>query len=284
MLSGKVYGYDSLWIIGGDFAANTFPQCVANAKRVKELYIKTSFDLYPFMTDSRFSHIRSFLGRIRNEFAQAILQQVKFPKAILVILDNDLLRACKFDYKKPGLSKLLSGTIDWLLNEVRKLIEIRKDQLPVKAVRANYPMVYWVEAPQHKSFHDNLERCKFNSVLQSLTGMKQNMKIIRMKKIWDENDSNLFRQGRFTADGLMRYWESIDNAIQFNENIQQIMRENQLKKNSYGGDFESSSTVRGGRARGRSSRGSHFSWTRGGHPSDWSKFAHQRKLPRPPPK
>ena len=37
-----------------------------------------------------------------------------------------------------------------------------------------------------------------------------------MKKVWDPEDKQLFRNNRFSAEGLSRYWSSVDNAIQFN--------------------------------------------------------------------
>ena len=88
-----------------------------------------------------------------------------------------------------------------------------------------------------------------------------------MKKIWDEEDSNLYHQGHFIAEGLMRYWESIVNAVQFNENIQQAMRENQLKKAAWNGG---------------TNYWSKFTWKRK-QESRWDFPEGRSKLPRSPP-
>ena len=47
------------------------------------------------------------------------------------------------------------------------------------------------------------------------------MKIARMKKVWDPQDNHLFHNGRYTAAGLAKFWSSIDNALQFNENLRE---------------------------------------------------------------
>ena len=43
------------------------------------------------------------------------------------------------------------------------------------------------------------------------------MRIARMKKVWDGEDKQLFSHGHFSATGILQYWCSIDNAIEFNE-------------------------------------------------------------------
>ena len=113
------------------------------------------------------------------------------------------------------------GTImRWIINQFRKLVDARIDQLPEKCVRKNFPKIYWVECPQHCNFNNNLSRRKMNSVIQSECSLIDGMKIMRMKKIWDPEESQLYlpSHSRFTSDGIFKYWGSIDNAIEFNDN------------------------------------------------------------------
>ena len=118
-----------------------------------------------------------------------------------------------------SLSSIFSRTSKWLVNQFNKLIEIRKDQLNSKCKKDNYPICYWVEAPQHENFANNLSRRKFNSSLQAEISVMKNMRIMRMKKIWDPEDSQLYlgNSSRLTTSGIFKYWSSIDNALQFND-------------------------------------------------------------------
>ena len=159
------------------------------------------------------------------------MERIKFPKAILVILDDDLLRSLSSEISEStNLSLVLYKMLKHLVNEFRKAIETRKDQLPDKLKKLFYPKVYWVEAPQHRNFPNNFDRRKFNSTLQSNTSSQANMQIMRMKKVWDPEDFNLFQNNRYTSRGLMRYWESIDNALEFNKNFKKESRVNQFPR------------------------------------------------------
>ena len=112
----------------------------------------------------------------------------------------------------------------WLMNQVRRIIATRKDQLPKKGLKSDYPVIYWIEAPLHVNFNNNDVRKRYNEILEDLAGTMQNMRIMRMKKIWDPEDKHLFVNSSliFTTEGIFRYWGSVDNALQFND----MMRNN----------------------------------------------------------
>ena len=175
------------------------------------------FDVKEFATKSYCSHIRSVLARIKLQFAKAINEELKLPRICVFVLDDDIIRYLRLDIQ--SATSILNEIIPWLFKEIAKLIQIRKDQLPRKAVKEGYPQIYWMEAPQHVNFSNNMIRRKFNSVVQNVAMRYANMRIARMKKIWDPEEKYLFMNSRFSADGLMKYWESIDNAIEFNENL-----------------------------------------------------------------
>ena len=39
------------------------------------------------------------------------------------------------------------------------------------------------------------------------------MKIVRMKKEWDFDDSSIYRLGKYSSEALDRYWQSLDQAV-----------------------------------------------------------------------
>ena len=218
IFTGKVPALKQIWILGDNFVDGTFDQYVKNIHRKKELYMKENFDITAFKTNEYDSHIRSMLGRIRNELTKAVNKSSNLPTIILFVLDDDIVRMT--DIKSTtNASDYFSPVMNWLINEVQKIIAARKDQLPNKALNPQEPRIYWVEAPQHKNFENNLFRRKFNSSLQNVVDLQKDMRMMRLKKVWDYDDSSLFRNEHFTSDGLVKYWEAIDSSLHFNENI-----------------------------------------------------------------
>ena len=181
------------------------------------MFVKSKYDIFSFASKSFSSNIHSVLGRIRNQFAKALTEQAKLPKICIFIIDDDILRHLKINDETKGITTILTVDIGWLFSRINRMIKSRKEQLEEKAIRPNYPQVYWLEAPQHIMFKNNLARRKLNSVVQNEAAKIKDFKIIRMKKHWDPDNGNLFFNNRYTAEGLMRYWESMDSSVEFND-------------------------------------------------------------------
>ena len=227
VFTGQIFGYEDLWIIGDDTVMSSFNQYVMNAHRKRELFIKNNFNLHVYATQRSVSNIRSFLARIRNQFAKALDNHQKLPKFITVVMDDNILQDIKVPDNSIGWA--LSSMFTWLLKQVQLMINIRKDQLPAKAVKNNYPQIFWVEAAQHMFFKNNFARRKLNSALAATAAQFLNNKIVRMKKIWDADDRNLVLEhnNKLTAEGWMKFWASIDNAIKYNERLLENKRMNE---------------------------------------------------------
>ena len=39
--------------------------------------------------------------------------------------------------------------------------------------------------------------------------------MLKLRKIWNEEDSSLVKEGRYMESGFQKYWNSLDSAIQF---------------------------------------------------------------------
>ena len=171
---------------------NTYHQHVTqNAENSSTFFMRKYFNVHPYSVKSYNSNMRNVLSRIISQLVKAVKQHVKFPKVIIFMLDDDIIRATK--PSDIGATLLLTKLVEWLFKEIARIIQQRKEQLPLKAIKSDFPMVYWVEAPQHKNFTNNLLRRKLNSVVQVTISNYRNMHIMRMKKIWDPDDSNFFR-------------------------------------------------------------------------------------------
>ena len=232
LIAGKIAAFEKTWIIGDDFVANTYDQYVKNAIRKEELYMKRMYDLSSLAKKSHESNIRSVLARIKFQLVKALEKEDTLPKNILVLLDDDIIRRVEAkcnDEEYESLSGIFKEIIHWLFNQFRKIINVRLEQLPEKCKRIGFPKVYWVEAPQHENFNNNLARRKMNSAIQAEASLQMDMSIMRMKKVWEPENSQLYlaSHSRFTTEGIFKYWGSIDNALEFNDNK---LREIQCKK------------------------------------------------------
>ena len=110
------------------------------------------------------------LSRVYNSVVQAIESEILFPKAILIILDNDLLKHAP---NGSGTEKFLEMVTEDLITSLHVLMETHKKVLPPKAKKFKYPSFLWMVPPTHKSFTDNEKRLVFATVLEN-TVMKFN--------------------------------------------------------------------------------------------------------------
>ena len=134
-------------------------------------------------------------------------------------MEYDLLQDIKFD--KFGISKLLGMLIQWLASEINKLILSRKDTLTLKAKREVYPHIIWIEPALHKNFLDNDRRKKLGAIMSSVCKLYINMNTLQLRKIWDYDNSDLFlkEQRRFTMEGYITLWKSLDGVIKLWDNF-----------------------------------------------------------------
>ena len=154
--------------------------------------------------------------RILNALAKAINDKVKLPKFLLIVLDDDFIKFTKFEGK--GLHGMLGNLIECTAKAIQNLIKRSKTQLPIKALREDYPMIYWAAAPNHIFFDDDESRKKFNLCLDNAIKGYSNMRVIWIKEHWNPEDTNLVYKtnGLFTGFSARTYWKSIDSSMKFN--------------------------------------------------------------------
>ena len=154
------------------------------------------------------------LSRLRNTLATALSKRLLLLKFIVVILDANLLEWLSFE--GCGVSNLIGKWVEWLAKEFNDMIKERKHVLPAKAKRDTHPQIYWVQAVQHKFLPNNQARCKLNICMESVMKLYSTMRCIKLKEVWEYSDTYSVVNGRFTPEGLSKYWKSIDSAIKFN--------------------------------------------------------------------
>ena len=101
---------------------------------------------------------------------------------MVIIMDVDITEY--LDFTSYGIASILGSMLEWLIKEINYAIATRVKQLPKKAIKADYPQIYWVAAPIHMNFHQqmNKARKKFNLCLHSIIKQTDNMHVIKLKE------------------------------------------------------------------------------------------------------
>ena len=221
MFSEGCTAYDDIWLLGDRFINNSVDvledycglfNSVPKHTRF-DSYIAENYDILAYTNDDD-NVVKSALGRMHNAMAIALNENEKLPKYVPVVMESDIIRCIKYD--KPGLTELYGLALHWLMDEYHEAIVARKGMLPSKAVKYMYPQVFVVALLQHKIFKDNMNRFRFNKSIEVLARKYKEVKVLRMERRWNYEDPTLVSQeGRITDEGLLTYWASIDEAIQF---------------------------------------------------------------------
>ena len=112
-----------------------------------------NFEIKTHHSNEYLSNIRDFLARLCNTFSNALSSTTKLPKAIIVVLDDDLIQYANID--NFGMSIVYGRLTHYLLSEFNRLLTIKKESMPHKAVRPNYPHILWINPPTHCNFLNN---------------------------------------------------------------------------------------------------------------------------------
>ena len=92
-------GLDHIWVIGDEFSSNSCEEyfkrsCNTTLRGKKETgtHCSDNFEIKVFTNNSYLGHIKDFLGRLTNTLANALNKENILHKAIVVVLDNDLIK------------------------------------------------------------------------------------------------------------------------------------------------------------------------------------------------
>ena len=95
-------------------------------------------------------HNRNVLGYLRNCLIEAIHKQVLLPKAIVIVMENNLLDS--INYYQVGPSDAIEPCIEWIITEYHCTIVAYKEKLPSKSRKFRYPQILWVACMYHDGY------------------------------------------------------------------------------------------------------------------------------------
>ena len=203
--------------------------CHARDENKEPYYLMSHFKVYDFTATRFSSSMNNILSQIRGLLIKAIQEQRLLPKAILMVLDDNII-------KQYGITnnwrENFQHIIYFLLLEIDRNIKNYKAQLPTKCKEEYFPHIIWMLPPCHKFFANNRSHQLFCNVMESEVENFTSMCCLRLKKIWDENEGAFFlqEQRRYTPEGLHAYWLAIDASIKFwHKTLSEILTKKQKK-------------------------------------------------------
>ena len=206
-------GYDEMWFLGDNCMAKSFKDHVENSDY--HLFCMAEYEVIGHFNSQLHCNNRNIVSRLVNMFVQAINKLKKFPRYVIIVLDDDLIHDVMQGF---GISTMLGEWIHYLAKSFQEIVIQRKKALPLKAFKVDFPMFYWAAAPHHCNFLNGPQRAKFNNCLESVMKLYTNMRVLKMKEIWQyDNHHYIFQgSGAFSSYGLGKYWASIDAAVKYN--------------------------------------------------------------------
>ena len=187
-------------------------------ERVNNTYIKNHYDTAGFCSGglSREMLNRNIISRVRNCFIAAVNQEILFPKAIIIILENDVIKAA--NQPVTSLRRYMEPLIQWLGKEHHQLTSAYKEKLPSKARKFKFPTFLWIQAVSHKVWDrdNNKSRSIFNEIIEEVADKYKEMQTLQLHS-WDqENVTSLIGKNgdNLSSQGLTRYWEAINDTYQ----------------------------------------------------------------------
>ena len=202
------------------FAANSFGQYFQNAYSTegKLGYIRAHYDATGFCSPASFKANENIWSRLRNSIVAAINAQVILPKAMIIVLERDAIEA--INHTKPGFSILAGKIIEWLFNQIHRLIVAHKELLPSRSRKFKYPTILWVSLVKHQDWGstENEYIDKFNTCLKNTASLFREMEVLDLNL--DETNRSFITRRRFNASGLCAFWHGINTAFQTWDRLQ----------------------------------------------------------------
>ena len=192
--------------------------------------MKEHFEVGSFMNNKDLSYNNNVVSRFRNNFVGAITNQKVFPKIVVIVPDNDIIKY--FWYKNE--EDVLAGytrIIKWLMCQYDRMVATQKEFLPIKCKNNFQPQFVWIQPPLHDYIRmkENMLRKLFSKALNSVASLHNHTTCCELKKVWDPQDRSLYNRDErcFTSDGLIAYWQAVDKTVKY---FDTLLLKKKLKK------------------------------------------------------
>ena len=145
----------------------------------------------------------NILNRIVNLLIQAINTHVLLPKAVIIVLDDDMLD--ELNHYKSGITRSIGEMIEWIFIQIHRIVTAHKEQLPSKSRKFKYPTILWCLIPCHKVYnHYNEYKSIFNKAIIDTVKLFREMSYLELKA-WNPDNLEYFTAGTINPQGFSCY-------------------------------------------------------------------------------
>ena len=166
------------------------------------------------------SNTRPTVARIYNEFITALNEKPKLPRYIFFVLDREILDYV--NYVAFGVNRIITELITWLMKNVDKSIELRKDDMRMKRAvsvsSSGEPRLIFstmIVRPMIKDTRRGFifaQAKKYNDILEEVVLKYKHTHIIKPNIF--PFDKDLFDNiGNLSALGADKFWRDFNNQV-----------------------------------------------------------------------
>ena len=190
-------------------------------EKKKNSYAVRNFEVNALGSSAVLSNNPDPLARLVNSLTRCFQKFNTLPKIIVVVPENDVMKALKIKDDNFGTSIYYEETISWIVEQMKATTAEFKKQLAPKSSknRLNWPFMLWMAPSLHDHYDelDHKNRKKFTKALENVANESNKISSLRMRYVWDAHDPTLFTENdkRFTAQGWHAIWGSIDKSIEY---------------------------------------------------------------------
>ena len=179
-------GINNIWFIGDEFCDCSYTQHYKfvknNESNRDKWYIPEYYEMHEFSSTCYSSSLRNILARFKGLLIHAITKEKVLPKAIVFILDEDIIMQSKIPMHEAEAGEY-ALVVKYLLQEVHRILTSYLELLPNKSKWPFLPQVIWMSPPQHTYFANNKLRLHFTTALDQEVQAFPNMCSLSLKKV-----------------------------------------------------------------------------------------------------
>ena len=214
-----IRGLEEIWFFGDRFVSKTCFSYLINSDATSQHFknkipfVMENFEVKYFSNYNNRDNNPSYLARMQSLLIKALRDRKFLPRAVVVVIEDDLVFDAGID--DAGAGNLYQESITWLAERYASIIHQYSNQLPTKSRRKESTEFLWIASPHHESFMNNGLRKKFNSAMYNSIAKLDGMNTIKLKGNWDTANFCLVNKGILTGEGLFRYWEAVNLGCKF---------------------------------------------------------------------
>ena len=193
---------------------HTFPAIKSEAKLMGRTppYALAQYNIMPMMSNLITSNVCSVTARILNHINAAITTKQRLPRFIAIFPDKDIVEHTNFFGW--GVTCALEAQVQWLVNEVKRIISTRIEELtysrPCGVIPGEPKIIYIKMLDRPEASRAMSVKWKFTKALEETVAKKKHgyLMNIKVNQSWFDKANNL------TTDGRIQFWREFDYQLE----------------------------------------------------------------------